>query len=468
MRRREGDERTPVSNRVLFAAAATVVFVLGACGPPGGASGKAVATLTVTEANATRKVSADGALEAVRQVPIATTVPGKVSTVSVDNGQAVEVGQTLFQLDAADLQAQLDALDSGGGGGGGGGSKSRGSSSSQQPNPQEIVGGVSTGVDELMVGLNKALDGLEAALTALPAPTNDPANVALRLAIAQQKINLQYQSTTFKMQQQVYMSGQVLVAQSNLAFAGALGGLGGASAGANPQVESQKTQLERQIRDTTVRSPIGGLVAFASLSGGAGAAAALAGSSSAAASSAGAPGQIHPGSQVAAGQTVMSVYDTTGVRVKVGIDEVDVPEVREGQSTTVKVDAFAGTDITGRVGRIDVNPTVSDSGGVTYGVRVDVPVDQLPGWRPGMTASVDIAVDEGSGNGVELPTSAIVPEGDTDYVFKVVDGKAVKTAVKTRKTGTGVVVLDLRPGDVVVTNGASDLKDGDKVSTGPK
>lgn len=465
MGRSEGGARRSVSNRILFAASATVVFVLGACAPPGGASGKAVATLTVTTSNATRKVSADGALEAVRQVPIATTVPGKVSTVSVDNGQSVEVGATLFQLDAADLQAQLDALDSGGGGGG----KSRSSSSSsKQPNPEEILGGVNTGVDELMLGLNQALDGIQAALTALPAPTNDPANVALRLAIAQQKINLQYQSTTFKMQQQVYMAGQGLVAQSNLAFASALGGLGGASAASNPQVESQKTQLERQIRDTTVRSPIGGLVAFASLPSGAGAAAALAGSSSAAASSANSAGQIHPGSQVGAGQTVMSVYDTTGVRVKVGIDEVDVPEVREGQTTAVKVDAFPDADISGRVGRIDVNPTVSDSGGVTYGVRVDVPVDQLPGWRPGMTASVDIQIDEGSGNGVELPTSAIVPEGDTDYVFKVVDGKAVKTAVKTHKTGTGVVVLDLRPGDVVVTNGASDLKDGDKVATGPK
>lgn len=465
MRRREQAGRPLVGNRFLFEAIATVTFLLAACGPPGGASGKAVATLTVTEANATRKVSADGALEAVRQVPITPSVPGKVSTVSVENGQAVEAGQTLFQLDAADLQAQLDALDSGGGGGG---SRSGSSSSAKGPNPEEVLGGVNTGVDQLMLGIDKALDGLETALTALPPPTNDPANVALRLSIAQQRINLQYASQTFKMQQQVYMAGQALVAQSNLAFASALGGLGGASSASNPQVESQKTQLERQIRDTTIRAPISGLVAFAALPSGAGAAAALASASPAAASSANSVGDIHPGSQVAAGQPVMSIYDTSGVRVKVGIDEVDVPDVREGLSVNVDVDAFPDTTITGRVGRIDVNPTVSDSGGVKYAVRIDVPADQVQGWRPGMTTSVDINIDEGNGNGVELPSSAIVPEGDVDYVFKVVDGKAVKTAVKTRKTGTGVVVLDLRPGDVVVTNGASDLKDGDKVSTGPK
>ncbi|MBX7161295.1 MAG: efflux RND transporter periplasmic adaptor subunit [Acidimicrobiia bacterium] len=466
MRRYDGRGRPHVGNRFLFEAIAAVTFLLAACGPPGGASGKAVATLTVTEANATRKVSADGALEAARQVPITPSVPGKVSTVSVENGQTVEAGQTLFQLDAADLQAQLDALDSGGGSSG---SRSSSGSGSQGPKPDEVLGGVNTGVDELMLGLNKSLDGLETALTALPAPTDDPANVALRLAIAQQRIYLQYASQTFKMDQQVYMAGQALVAQSNLAFAGALGSLGGASSSSNPQVESQKTQLERQIRDTTIRAPISGLVAFASLPSGTGAAAALAGASPAAASSANSAGDIHPGSQVAAGQTVMSIYDTSGVRVKVGIDEVDVPDVREGQTVDVDVDAFPDTTITGRVGRIDVNPTVSDSGGVAYGVRVDVPADQLQGWRPGMTASVDIKVDEGGGDsGVELPSSAIVPEGDTDYVFKVVDGKAVKTAVKTRKTGTGVVVLDLRPGDVVVTNGANDLTDGDRVSTGPK
>jgi len=489
MRWRIGGGAPVAANRNVFYLIACVIFTLGACAPGGAGGGKVVATLTVTEANSTRKVSADGALEAVRQTPVAPLVQGKVETVLVENGETVTAGQELFQIDSADLQAQLDALESGGSSGGGSSSSSSKKSQTQEqsgPSMEEQIAQITKGLTDMQTAVTTQITALETIrklitegpLAAL-APANDPAWTALNSQIVYQEAQLstQLQTTALQTQTQLLqiqtgLQGDGLIAQSNAAFAGAIGGafggLASAGSGSNPQLTAQQTALERQIRDTTVKAPTGGIVAFASLQSSTGLSALGGGSTAAAAASAaGALGTLHPGALLQAGQTVLSIYDLAAVRLKVGIDEVDITTVKEGQQVEVSVDAFPDAQITGTVSRIDVNPTVSDSGGITYVVKVDIPVDKVPGWRPGMTASADILVDEG-GNGVDMPTSAIVPEGDTDYVFLVKNGKAVKTEVTTRKTSTGVVVIGLHPGDVVVTNGASDLKDGDSVSTGAK
>jgi membrane fusion protein (multidrug efflux system) len=61
-----------------------------------------------------------------------------------------------------------------------------------------------------------------------------------------------------------------------------------------------------------------------------------------------------------------------------------------------------------------------------------------------------------------VPEQAIVPQGDEWYVYRVVDGKALRTKVEIgqRRDGKTEIVQGLMDGDVVVTAGHLKLRDG--------
>ncbi len=69
-----------------------------------------------------------------------------------------------------------------------------------------------------------------------------------------------------------------------------------------------------------------------------------------------------------------------------------------------------------------------------------------------------------------IPEQAIVPRGDTLYVFKVVDGKVALTPVVTglREPGIVEIVEGLAAGDTVVTEGQMKLRDGMPVAARPQ
>ncbi|HEY7904971.1 MAG TPA: efflux transporter periplasmic adaptor subunit, partial [Casimicrobiaceae bacterium] len=64
------------------------------------------------------------------------------------------------------------------------------------------------------------------------------------------------------------------------------------------------------------------------------------------------------------------------------------------------------------------------------------------------------------------PEQAIVPEGDEQYVFRVMDGKAVRTKVETgqRRDAKVEIVKGLGIDDIVVDAGQIKLRDGSPVS----
>jgi membrane fusion protein (multidrug efflux system) len=65
-----------------------------------------------------------------------------------------------------------------------------------------------------------------------------------------------------------------------------------------------------------------------------------------------------------------------------------------------------------------------------------------------------------------IPEQAIVPRGDRNFVFRVVDGKAALTevALGARSPGQVEIVKGLKPGELVVTDGQIKLQDGVPVS----
>jgi HlyD family secretion protein len=186
----------------------------------------------------------------------------------------------------------------------------------------------------------------------------------------------------------------------------------------------------------------------------------------------GAPGEvtsgpIAPGVEVGPGQPLLSVFDLSGFVARVEVDEIDVVQVREGQAVTVRVDAFPGAELEGRVEHVALAPSRDVIGGALYPVTVElnrVPDDVA--LRVGLTASAEIEVRRLDGDTV-VPTSALLRRGEAEVVHVVRDGIAVEVPVGILAIGDQDAAIegDVRAGERVVTTGVELVADGEEVPT---
>lgn len=448
-----------------LAATNVLLVLLFASGCAPGANGKVVDVKTISGPESTRRVSAEGTLEAVRTADIQAEMGGRVMSVDVTDGQEVTAGQVIVQLDASGLEAQLDAL---GSDSGGGGSPSSGTTTTDTEDLEEAFAAINEIAASRTANLVSQIALLDPSVLSLssptgtvatctPGPTFSPTICGEVLPLQQEILAIQQNAAEYQTQVTTDFQGALLGAAANLALASALGGAGGGSG----QLDAQEAGLRTQIDAMELTTPIPGVVALGGGGGGSsGQLAALGGGGG------GSEATLQVGTLVSPGQTVATVFDTESVRVEAEVDEANVPLIKAGQSASVTVDAYPGEELSGTVSAVALNPATGESGGVTYEVKVDVPSEDLPGWRPGMTANVDVEVEQPV-PGIELPASAVVTDEGKDYVFVVADDTAQRVEVDKIEGSDGFVVVTsgLDSGAVVVTSGASDLEDGDKVTT---
>ena len=96
--------------------------------------------------------------------------------------------------------------------------------------------------------------------------------------------------------------------------------------------------------------------------------------------------------------------DLSEMRIDSSFAEADIGRIREGQKVRFTVDAFPNRSFNGEVQQIRLNPTTTQNV-VTYNVRVSL---QNPDQTllPGMTAYVNIAVDQRQGT-LMVPNAAL-------------------------------------------------------------
>ena len=124
--------------------------------------------------------------------------------------------------------------------------------------------------------------------------------------------------------------------------------------------------------------------------------------------------------------------------------------VHKGQAIEVQVDALPGKPFHAKVNAVD--PQVDSSGrSALLRGRIENPEGRL---KPGMFARVRLILAERD-NALVVPEEAIVPQGGKTTVWKVVDGKAIRTEVKTgvRRAAKVEITQGLQAGDTVVTAG---------------
>jgi membrane fusion protein (multidrug efflux system) len=157
------------------------------------------------------------------------------------------------------------------------------------------------------------------------------------------------------------------------------------------------------------------------------------------------------------GADLVNLESIDPLKVDFRVPEVYLKQIRAGQSLQVSLDAVPGRTYTGRV--LAINPLVDAAGrAIVIRAQVNNPDTSL---RPGMFARVRL-ITEDRGDVLVVPEQALVPQGQDQFVFRIVDGKAQRTKVEIGQRGDGKVEVrqGLAAGDLIVVAGQLKLRDG--------
>ncbi len=170
---------------------------------------------------------------------------------------------------------------------------------------------------------------------------------------------------------------------------------------------------------------------------------------------------VSVGEYITAGQALVNLEAIDPVKADFRVPEKFLPAIRVGQTIRIKVDAFPDASFEGKVYAIDPKLDVA---GRSLLVRALVP-NQDQRLRPGLFARVAVLLQLKE-DALSVPEQAIVPQGDSQFVFKILDGKVklTKVVTGTRRDGRVEIVEGLAVGDEVVTAGQLKIRDGSAVT----
>ncbi len=165
------------------------------------------------------------------------------------------------------------------------------------------------------------------------------------------------------------------------------------------------------------------------------------------------------GENLAAGNPVIVVRSQKQV-INVGLDQTDAAKIKLGTKAEVKIGSYTGV---GEVNRIDQVPDT-----VTRTYNADIILSsEIPAQAYLIGATADVSLAIGAENGIWVPISAVMNDGE-DYVFIVQSDRAVKKNISLKDSqGFNVRVEGLNPGDSLVTSGMKQLNEGMKVTIEP-
>ncbi|MEF2966436.1 efflux RND transporter periplasmic adaptor subunit [Paenibacillus sp. M1] len=165
------------------------------------------------------------------------------------------------------------------------------------------------------------------------------------------------------------------------------------------------------------------------------------------------------GQMAGAGAQAYTIGSTETLKLILPVQDSQIADWQAGQKVDVEL---SGTTRTGTVQRIYPQ---TNAGTGTVSVEVTVPNPDKD-WIPGQV--VKAGKQTGGEKGILVPAEAVISNGQQPYVFRAVDGKAVKTVVELGKEIIGNrfrIVSGLQEGDTIVSAGADALFDGDAIKT---
>lgn len=166
------------------------------------------------------------------------------------------------------------------------------------------------------------------------------------------------------------------------------------------------------------------------------------------------------GDYVKDGQDIVNLEKTDTIKVDFKVPEIFQSKISVGQALSVALDALPGKPFTGKV--YAVNPQLDTAG---RAVVLRAQMDNRSGvLKPGMFARVRLTLAD-TGDTVVVPEQAVAMQGDEQIMFRVIDGRAMRTKVEVGQRREGKVeILDGVSGaDTIVIAGWQRLRDGSTV-----
>jgi membrane fusion protein (multidrug efflux system) len=172
--------------------------------------------------------------------------------------------------------------------------------------------------------------------------------------------------------------------------------------------------------------------------------------------------RVSVGDYVNPGQDLVNVENIESLKVDFRVPEIYSMQLRAGQTIRISLDAIADSSYEGTVYAID---PAYDPNGRAIILRARL-ANRDGLLRSGMFARVTLMVDERE-QAIVVPETALVPVGQDQFVYRVLDGKAVLTKIRIgqRRRGQVEIVEGLDPQSVIVTEGTVKLRDGSAVQT---
>lgn len=166
--------------------------------------------------------------------------------------------------------------------------------------------------------------------------------------------------------------------------------------------------------------------------------------------------QVSVGDYVNVGQNIVNLQSLDPIVVNFSIPEAYLNKVAVGDAIKITSDAFPGKEFSGKIYAFDstIDPTTR-----TLAARASIPnPDQklLPGGFVIVTLTMDSQKPV-----LIVPQTALISALDGSYVYKIVNGKAVKTKVTivNRDTNNAYISQGLQPNDKIVTVGAMKIQE---------
>jgi len=173
---------------------------------------------------------------------------------------------------------------------------------------------------------------------------------------------------------------------------------------------------------------------------------------------------VSPGAYVKPGDDIANLESLGAMKLDFRVPETYLARLAVDQRLAARVDAYPEQSFEGTIYAIE--PALDEeTRTVLLRARLPNPDNHL---RPGLFARVSLILERREDTLV-VPEQAIVPVGQTTFVYRVADGKAVMTPVKLglRRPGLVEILEGLSAGDLVVTDGQLKIRDGAAVQVLP-
>jgi HlyD family secretion protein len=414
------------------------------------ASAATYMTAKVERGSLRNTVTATGTLQAVTTVQVGSQASGTISALYVDFNSTVKKGQVIAQLDPSTTQAQVE--------------QARANLLQARASLEQAQAGVAqsrAGISQTRAGVT---DAQAKALAARSTVQNQQAGVTSAQAnLAVLKAQMDDAASFLRQQQQLAADGVVArrdvetaqtsyktaearynqaVAQVEQAVLSAQSSSSAGVAQSQAQIEQAKAQVQQSqaqaqnaaaqvenaraqvqqaeaalklaeinLSQTTITSPIDGVVVSR---------------------------DVNVGQTVAASLSSPTLFtianDLTQMQVIANIDQADIGLVEQAKSVSFTVDAFPGAEFKGAIQQMRLNPQ-NVQNVVTYNVVINVsnPEQKL---KPGMTANLEVTIDERN-NVLKVPNAALrfTPQAGTTQRQQGTQGGAANRSGQGSRRG---------------------------------